>query len=347
MSFILDALRKSEARRHRNEGPDLSRAPSGGEGSRYPGFGPGRWLGIAMLVVAVLVVVACGWIGRDLISGQVAQWTGSAPSDAVISADRPLLADRVVPPPLIDQALVGVSEPPSVGRTEREARAPAERSRPERQADSDEAPMDRALPRERIISDPDEIEAELARRLAQEGEVAEAAPEAEARSPGVPQRRRQVPIDPARVAEIERQVAEAEAQRREYERTSEQVRAREAAEAERLAARVRERAAPTERTPATATVPETVQEPGEPWRPSGTAAEYVRAWELPLSIRRNMPELRLTIHVYSADEAQRFVLVNGERFVVGDQLGQGARLVDIRREGAVVDFRDYRFLLEP
>jgi hypothetical protein len=29
------------------------------------------------------------------------------------------------------------------------------------------------------------------------------------------------------------------------------------------------------------------------------------------------------------------------------QLSGGARLVDIRREGAIVDYREHRFLLEP
>lgn len=303
-------------------------------------------MGIGLLLVAVVIMAASAWVGRELISGQIAQWTGSAPSEPMIPADRPLLADQVMPPP-IDRALVGTPELPAVGRPERETAAPADRVRPDRQADPDEAPMDRALPRERIVTDPDEIEAELARRLAQEGEAAEGEQEAEVSPSGVPQRRRQVPMETARVAEIERQMAEAEAQRREHEREVGQVRATEAAEAERRARQLRDRAARAEQAPAESTAPGTIPEPGQPWSPSAAAAEYVRAWELPLSIRRNMPELRLTIHVYSADEAQRFVLVNGERFVVGDQLGQGARLVDIRREGAIVDFRDYRFLLEP
>jgi general secretion pathway protein B len=83
----------------------------------------------------------------------------------------------------------------------------------------------------------------------------------------------------------------------------------------------------------------------EPWSPGGP--EYVRVWELPLSIRRNLPELKLSIHVFAAEEDHRFVLVNGERFMTGEMITDSVRLVDIRREGAVVDFRDYRFLLEP
>ncbi len=73
----------------------------------------------------------------------------------------------------------------------------------------------------------------------------------------------------------------------------------------------------------------------------------MRAWELPLSIRRNLPALNLSIHVFSEQAEERFVLINGVRYIIGDELPEGARLVDIRREGAIVDYRDYRFLLEP
>ncbi|MFP4333911.1 MAG: general secretion pathway protein GspB [Wenzhouxiangella sp.] len=81
------------------------------------------------------------------------------------------------------------------------------------------------------------------------------------------------------------------------------------------------------------------------WTPE--RAEYLQVWELPLSVRRELPELQLSIHVYSADADDRFVLINGERRTEGSVLADGARLADINRHGAVVEFRDYRFLLTP
>ncbi len=348
MSFILDALRKSEARRQHGEGPDLSRAPRGnGSGSRRRS-GPGRWLSLGLLLVVAVVVAGAGWTGRDLITGQIAQWTGSAPTQPDIPPGRPLLADQIAPSMApFDRALAGRIDPPDSARAERERRSlpeiPAEQPDDRRQASD----MDRALPRERVISDPEEIEAELARRIAQEQAAGEAGDEQTSEARSRLQRRRQAPMDPAQVAEIERRVAAAEAQRRELEREAERASARETVEPPRVA-EMPDRPRATEPTAETEpSAPATIPDRGQPWRPSDSVGEYVRAWELPLSIRRNMPELKLTIHVYSADEAQRFVLVNGERFVVGDQLAQGAQLVDIRREGAVVDFRDYRFLLEP
>jgi len=83
----------------------------------------------------------------------------------------------------------------------------------------------------------------------------------------------------------------------------------------------------------------------EAWTPE--RSEFMRQWELPLAIRRDLPALSLNIHVFSAEPRGRFVLINGERRIEGDDLGQGARLVEIRREGALVAFRDYHFLLEP
>ncbi|TVQ36543.1 MAG: hypothetical protein EA370_08085 [Wenzhouxiangella sp.] len=343
MSFILDALRKSEARRRMGEGPDLSRAPQGGRTGKMRRAG--RWAGAGVLVVVALAFAGTAWIGRDLISGQLAQWAGSAPPDLAIPSDRPLLAERIAAPPApLERGLAGAPDRPERVSPRREQPPAVDPGHRDRRLPDDDERIDRALPRERIVTDPAEIESELARRMAEEqahgaeetGESAEPASRL--------QRRRQAPMDPARVAEIERQVAEAEARRREIERESERAAELEAEEAARLAGLI---ATPVEPERQQEIRPETLPEAGEPWRSSTTAREYVRAWELPLSIRRSLPDLRLSIHVYSTDEAQRFVLVNGERFVVGDQLGDGARLVDIRREGAVVDFRDYRFLLEP
>ncbi|HEY7906995.1 MAG TPA: general secretion pathway protein GspB [Wenzhouxiangella sp.] len=84
-------------------------------------------------------------------------------------------------------------------------------------------------------------------------------------------------------------------------------------------------------------------EVSEPWRPQ--AADYLYQWELPLSVRQSLPPLNLLVHVYSEKPQERFVLINGTRFREGDELSPGVRLAEIRPQGALVDFRDYRFLL--
>ena len=85
-------------------------------------------------------------------------------------------------------------------------------------------------------------------------------------------------------------------------------------------------------------------EPVEGFTPA--RREFVRQWELPASVRSELPELKIMAHIYSDNPENRFVLMNGRRYVEGDSLGDGATLAEIRREGAVVDFREYRFLVE-
>ncbi len=67
-------------------------------------------------------------------------------------------------------------------------------------------------------------------------------------------------------------------------------------------------------------------------------------WDLPWSIRRNLPELKLTMHVYDPDPAQRFVVVNDERHVEGDTVGDGLVLQQIRPDGMQLTYQGQRFL---
>lgn len=66
-------------------------------------------------------------------------------------------------------------------------------------------------------------------------------------------------------------------------------------------------------------------------------------WELPYATRRELPEIKLSMHVYAEQPAQRFVIINGERQVEGDEVGD-LELIEIRRDGVVFDFEGSRFL---
>jgi general secretion pathway protein B len=87
--------------------------------------------------------------------------------------------------------------------------------------------------------------------------------------------------------------------------------------------------------------------PAEPSRQSNEPAEnFIRPWELPQARRAEFPELSLTVHFYAERAAERFVLINGERYREGQRVGPGATLVEIRKRGAVVEFGSYRVLIE-
>lgn len=313
MSFILDALRKSDRRRRMNDAPDLSAAAIEPTVSRSDR--PGRLrriLAVGLLLVVIALVLA--FSQRDRIERQWTAWVG---------ADQSGRSAESLPAP-VEPILPAAEEP---GALTSDPAAAAYRERLE-------------TPRERVVSDPEAARQEIERLVA-----AQAAERSTAQGPGetdssssatgqsrrgqsvsrpAPQRNRPTQASAEQVAEIERRLAEAE-QRRQL------------AEAGGDSASSEESTAPVEdRSGANG---------AGTWSPE--AAEYVRAWELPLSIRRSLPALTLNIHVFSEQLEERFVLINGERYISGDDLPEGARLVDIRREGAVVDYRDYRFLLEP
>lgn len=68
-------------------------------------------------------------------------------------------------------------------------------------------------------------------------------------------------------------------------------------------------------------------------------------WELPYATRRDLPAFTLNMHVYAADSAERFVILDGERHVEGDTIGEdGPRLAEIRADGLVLEFHGQRFL---
>lgn len=89
-------------------------------------------------------------------------------------------------------------------------------------------------------------------------------------------------------------------------------------------------------TPPPATVAVQKKERVEPALPS--------VWELPYATRKDLPDLTLTMHVYSDDPHQRFVVIKGERHVEGDDVGGGLILHEIRPDGIVLELKGQRFV---
>lgn len=68
-------------------------------------------------------------------------------------------------------------------------------------------------------------------------------------------------------------------------------------------------------------------------------------WQLPYNVRKELPEIKLSMHVYSATPAQRFVVLNGNRQVEGDELGGDVHVAEIRSDGVVLTYQGQRFLV--
>jgi len=98
---------------------------------------------------------------------------------------------------------------------------------------------------------------------------------------------------------------------------------------------------PAAKKSTTAKPAETSQKPFRPQQPA-----LISYWELPDAIRAKVPEMKFTVLVYAKDPADRFVLINGQRYGQGDEVQQDLVVREIRRKGVVFKYRLYKFLVE-
>ena len=75
-------------------------------------------------------------------------------------------------------------------------------------------------------------------------------------------------------------------------------------------------------------------------------SEPISFWQLPQALRDGLPEIKVTVLVYSETSEERFVLINGLRLKEKDELISGVLVDEIRRDGVVFRYKNYRFLLK-
>ena len=75
---------------------------------------------------------------------------------------------------------------------------------------------------------------------------------------------------------------------------------------------------------------------------SESAARNLRDYA---TISGTVPELRLDLHVYAANPAERYAFINMRKVHEGDVTPEGAQVREITREGVVLEFRGSEFLL--
>jgi general secretion pathway protein B len=69
--------------------------------------------------------------------------------------------------------------------------------------------------------------------------------------------------------------------------------------------------------------------------------------DLPADVRQSLPALHLDVLGYATKPADRFVVINLQRYRAGDTTADGVQVVDILPQGAVLESRGTRFLLPP
>lgn len=323
MSLIYEALRKSEEQRRLGETPTLSTPPLVHVRRRRR---TGRYLALGAAVV--VVGAAAWWLGRASLRDEPVVAAG--PSAPIPAAVPPV---AVAPAPA--QSGVGAAEAPTPAPTPPSAdspaqarpvaaRSPAATSAPAASASASTPAIPPGLQRkldsgEVFANSPEQLTPREPTReqayVPPEAALPEPLPDLENEPPAAaPAAVAATPVPPAPVAS--------------------------AATAPAIAATP----SPVLPAPAPAAgpAPAAVAEAPPP-ASAGPAVPYL--FELPLATRRDLPALKLNMHVWSEDPARRFVIVDGTRAPEGGTVSDGLIVAEIRSDGVVLEFRGQRFLL--
>lgn len=65
--------------------------------------------------------------------------------------------------------------------------------------------------------------------------------------------------------------------------------------------------------------------------------------ELPLSVRKGLPDLTISAFLYSSNPSSRMLSINGRTLREGQEVITGLKLEQITRDGAVFSYQGYRF----
>lgn len=76
-----------------------------------------------------------------------------------------------------------------------------------------------------------------------------------------------------------------------------------------------------------------------------SSGPLTRVDELPLDMRKQLPEMEMNSHIYSEHETDSFIMINGASLTPGMALNNDLKLITVTADGAVMDYRGTRFLL--
>ncbi len=80
-------------------------------------------------------------------------------------------------------------------------------------------------------------------------------------------------------------------------------------------------------------------------KPKTPAKQYRFLYQLPFSIRKEIPEIKLNIHVYDEQPENRIAIINGTRFAINDMITDQVLLKDILVNGILLDFNGTEFFI--
>lgn len=102
------------------------------------------------------------------------------------------------------------------------------------------------------------------------------------------------------------------------------------------------------RAPAPAPHPDAIARPqphpdAPPPAPGTPKLDVPTYYDLPFATRKALPQLNLSMHVYTADPKQRFIMLDGSRLAEGDTTADNVTVREIRPDGVVLEFQGQRF----
>ncbi len=345
MSLILEALRKSEEQRRLGEVPTLATDSAWGVRRRreFDRRGLPWWLWATPLVL-VIGIAAAWWHLRAPVESAT---TSPAPTRAQAPApNKPTRANDLASAPLASAPIVrdAPTTPPPPAAAPVPSSVPADRAVTPPPATPDDqrvAALD-IDPTQREAFQRGEVFANSADQIARKPPTTEQAyvpPEA-----ALPQ-----PIDippPAAASPEALRAAEAAGATQANAETLIAPEAHEPAPVAAIADASTTTSAPPPQAPASApaTTPAPLPMGANPAVP-GYEPPIPNLYDLPYAQRQGMPKLKVSMHVYAADPAQRFVIIDDTRAGEGQPLGNDLNVVEIRADSVVLEFRGQRFQL--
>lgn len=76
-----------------------------------------------------------------------------------------------------------------------------------------------------------------------------------------------------------------------------------------------------------------------------TGEETARPADLPAKSASTLPDLKLSLHYFTADPKSRFVRINDRTFHEGQTVDEGLKVVEINQSGVILSFKGARFHL--
>ena len=296
MSLILEALKKSEARRRLGEAPDLDTPFAAKRRRRSP---------LPFIVVAIVIAGAAGWwLSRAPTSEKVAP---AAPTQAQSAASKPV-ADRIMKAADSRPSQRNTAAPPdTIVTTERSGNSPFIAVPPAPPGGFKKPARLTAGADTTVVTAPAPV---IGLKKPEPPAPAVALKPVAVPAPTVGLKKPELPVTVAPIPEVKTAPPATTT-----DKAADATIASNAANAKKVAA------------------------PAPPALASTDAQPY---YELPFSVRKDLPTIKLSMHVYAPEPALRFIILNDSRMGEGDSQDELA-LREIRPDGAVFEFHGKRF----